>query len=176
VVDLEAGSARTVANLPAPIERYSVWSAGLTSDGAVLASTETGDQLQLKRSADGQAWADVGEPMSKGMDFGLGRWLLAREKGGTVMTLSMSTGYGHYVNELQLTSAAGTHRLGTGGVYVNGSLDPGAADLSADGQCAAAWVQRGEMNQSPLDLVLFDVTGKQQVVRTETQPGWMQFL
>ena len=177
VVDLEQGTAKRVSNVPSPSERYGAWNAGLQADGAVFASSTRGEQLQLQRTRDlGATWADVGAPMAMGEDFGLGRWLSAVEKSGTVMTLSMSTGYGHYVNELQLTSASGTHRLPTGGVYVNGDLSPGAADLSADGQCAAAWVQ-ATMDGSKR-LVFMDAEGKQTVVResAEWQPGWFRFV
>jgi hypothetical protein len=141
----------------------------------VLTATEAGSLLQLERSADlGQTWSAVGGPMSMGEDFGLGRWLLSLERQGTVLALSMSTGYGHFVHGLQLVSARGAHQLETGGLYVNVDLSPGAADLSPDGQCAASWVQPG-MRDEPLQLVFIDVDGKQQVAKT-ARPGWLRFL
>lgn len=175
LVDLEQATAKRVSNAPSPSQRYGAWSAGLQADGAVLASSTAGEQLQLKRTGDfGATWTNVGEPMAMGEDFGLGRWLSTLEKSGSVLTLSMSTGYGHYVNEVQLTSANGTHRLATGGVYVNGDLSPGAADLSPDGQCAAAWVQGAPEQVSRLTFL--DAAGKQAVVHSSTEPGWFRFV
>lgn len=175
VVDLDQATAKRVSNVPTPSQRYGAWNAGLQADGAVLATRTRGEQLQLQRTKDfGASWSDVGTPMAMGEDFGFGRWLSAVEKSGTVLTLSMSTGYGHYVNEVQLTSASGTHRMATGGVYVNGDLSPGAADLSPDGQCAAAWVQTER--DSPKQLVFIDVQGKQSVVRESAEPGYFRFV
>lgn len=175
VVDLEAGTARQLATIPPTEQRYGWWSTGLMSDGSVLANTTRGEQLQLQRSADlGATWSDVGAPMVMGEDFGLGRWLWATERGGSVLTLSMSTGYGHYVNELQLTSSSGTHRLDTGQVYVNSDLAPGAAGLSPDGQCAAAWVTRAP--DDVLHLTFMSVSGERVEALSLAQPGWLRFL
>lgn len=176
LADLEQGTARSLSNAPRLQERYAGWNAGLQADGTVLAGVTRADQLQLQRSADlGVSWADLGEPMAMGEDFGLGRWLFAVERQGTVLALSMSTGYGHFVNEAQLISASGAHRLPTGALYVNVDLNPGAADLSGDGQCAATWVQPGTRDE-PVDLVFMDVAGRKTTVKTSPRPGWLQFL
>lgn len=177
LVDLDAGTARKLSSFPDTQQRYGFWNAGLMADGSVLAHTARGEQLQLQRSTDlGATWSDVGQPMAMGEDFGLGRWLMALERSGTVMTLSMSTGYGHYVNGLQLTSARGTQTLTTGQVYVNGDLAPGAADLSPDGQCAAAWTHEDE---ETLKLVFIDSAGAKRtpaVSGTRFHLGWFKFL
>src|SRR5207302_1606827 len=97
LADLEALTAKALSSAPEMHARYAAWSATATSDGAVLAGATAGDALQLQRSADfGATWTAVGDPMAKGQDFGLGAWLLPVERQGTVMTLSMTTGYGHY--------------------------------------------------------------------------------
>ena len=174
-VDLAQGTAQTVANAPKVEERYQTWSAGLQADGAVLAGTAKGEQLQLQRSGDlGQSWADVGEPMVLGDDLGLGRWMFATERAGSLLVHSMSTGYGHYVNEVQLVTAQGAHRVAAGGLWVNGDINPGATDLSADGQCAVAWVQEpggSWLHGDPLELVFVAADGKRQVAPGLTSGG-----
>lgn len=175
-VDLDAATAHPVSDVPAVNERYSAWDLGLQSDGAVLAGASLADgRLQLRRTTDlGATWSDVGEPMQPGMDFGVGRWLLPIEHAGNVLTLSMSTGYGHYLNAVQLSSARGNQHLDLGQVYVNVDLSPGAADLSSDGQCAAAWVQTSVYDFLHLELLDADGT----VVSLQTRPaaGWLRFL
>ncbi len=177
LVDLEQRTARALASVPKLQERYSWWNAGLEADGTVLAGSPRGEQLQLQGTADlGATWADVGQPMTMGMDFGLGRWIFALEKNHSVLALSMSTGYGHYVNELQLVSAAGAHRLSTGGIWVNADLSPGAVDLSSDGQCVASWVAPEQHDLGdPLTLVFMDAAGKQQTLTTSVDSGWLRF-
>ncbi len=177
LVDLDAGTARKLSSALDAQQRYTAWNAGLMADGSVLGQTPRGEALQLQRTTDlGATWTDVGQPMAMGEDFGLGRWLLTLERSGTVMTLSMSTGYGHYVNGLQLTSARGTQTLATGQVYVNGDLAPGAADLSPDGQCAAAWAHEDE---ETLKLVFIDSAGVKRTTAvggTRFLLGWFKFL
>ena len=174
-VDLDLGTARLVTNLPALHTQYSSWNASLQADGSVLASSTRGDGLQLVRSGDlGRTWADVGEPMMLGEDLGFLPWLYPLERGGSMLVHSMSTGYGHYLNEVQLVSPRGTHRLDAKGLYVNTDVNPGATDLSADGQCAAVWV-RLEGLFDPAQLMLFDAEGKEQVLEI-ARHGWLRFV
>jgi hypothetical protein len=177
VVDLELGTASTLAAVP-QAERWSQWTVSPGPDGSVLTGVMRGDQLQPQRTADlGESWSDFGEPMQLGNDFGLGRWLFALEHAGTVLAMSMSTGYGNFVNEVEVISTLGAHRLPIQSIFVNGDLSPGAADLSADGQCAAVVVRGdGETVLGPhSNLVFMDAQGKQTAVHSADQIGWLRF-
>ena len=87
----------------------------------------------------------------------------------------MSTGYGHFVNEVQLITPSGAHRLATNGIYVNVDLSPGAVDLANDGQCVAAWVAQDHA-LVPAELGFMDAAGKTQKVTASQQPGWLRFV
>ncbi|MBL8951597.1 MAG: hypothetical protein JNK82_12520 [Myxococcaceae bacterium] len=179
IADLVAGTARPVASMPKPNRRYHWWDATLQTDGAVFASAASGEEnLQLKRSADlGATWADFGEPMMLGTDFGLGQWLHAVQRGGSVLALSMSTGYGHFLHEIQLITPAGAHRLATKSIYVNVDMSPGAVDLADDGQCAATWVSTDDHFLGAADLVFLDAAGQTQVITSAaSEPGWLRFV
>ena len=153
---------------------------GRLEDGSLVASAAVGDELQLRRTTDsGKTWVDVGRPMGRGADLGFGRWLHAIAHGGTTLIARMTTGYGHFVEEVQLSSPAGSVSIEVGRLYLNGDISPGAFDLSSDGQCASTWRQVRDRPTAHLELVFFDTTGAQKVVSTSEnkwQPGWLRFL
>lgn len=139
-----------------------------------------GEKLQLRRSHDlGATWTDVGEPMERGQDFGLGSHLVPVERGGHMLILNYSTGYGDFLNGVQLASPTGNVlTVMAGGLYVNVLIDPGAADLSADGTCAATWTVRddAETFDQVVDLVLMDaVTNTTRVIRQGDRLGALRF-
>lgn len=175
LADLQSRTASALASVPGPLARYGVWTAAVQADGAVLVAASRAGRLQLQRSADlGATWTDIGEPVPSGEASGRGRWLFALERGGSVLGLSMSTDYVHYVNEVQLISPRGTYRLKTAEVSVSPGLPPGSAALSPDGQCIAAWVQPAM--SGPKWLVFMDHDGVQRDVAAAHEASWLRFL
>ena len=155
--------------------------AALDPDGAVLQSFHLdGGAMQLRRTADlGATWSDVGEPMVPAQQLGAGSRLVALARGEQVMILNLSTGFGDYLDEVQLVSADGArHQLSAGSLYVNGDLDPGTADLAPDGTCAATWVVRegGAEEEPSVDLVWIEPdTGESRVLRSADRHSLLRF-
>ncbi len=161
-------------------EPWARYEATLAPDGDVLATFGLEDgRLQLRRTADlGATWSDVGEAMTPRQDFGAGNHLLPFAGGDRILILNLSRGYGDFLDEIQLVGDE-SRTLTVGGVYVNGDLHPGAADLSADGACTATWIQKaGDVfgADEKLELVMLDsVTGREQSLRTTSSLSLLRF-
>ena len=174
LVDVDRNTARVVANVPRPDARAGGWNLALGEGGAVLSGLRLEGKLQLRRTVDaGATWKNVGEAMTPGEDPGGGTWLSAMERGGSVMVLSMSTGYGHFVHGRQFVTSAGASQLAADGNYVNAVELLGSMDISPDGQVTATWLQHRD---APSELVVIDAKGTPRVVLTASAPGQVRFL
>lgn len=174
VVDVRERTATSVSNLPPPVSPYADRNLLMGADGSVLATTVIDGRLQVRRSRDGGGtWSDVGQPMQADDHYGGGGWLRTVEHQDGVLVLNISSGYGHFVNEMQLVTRSGARRLAMGGVHMLDEHSTGAAALSADGRFVAAWVNRGH---GLADLVLLDATGSQRVLLKNSRPGLLRFL
>jgi hypothetical protein len=168
-VNVEDGTASVVDGMLGARQLWGVWTASVATDGSIQFSTAREDGLlQLQRTADlGATFVDVGQPMEAGPDMGLGARLVALRKGDNTLILNLSSGYGDFLQEVQLVSAEGVQRESTGGLYVNADIHPGAADLSGDGSCVATVAQRqgtAFSEDSIYELVFLDaVTGTRTV-------------
>jgi hypothetical protein len=160
-VDLLAGTATIISGVSNdfPIR------VDLAVDGAVMKTTETGDSLQLFRSSNlGASWNSVGAPMVAGTDMGLGRWMHTQERGGSTLVSSVSTGYGDFINEVQLVTPNGSHSIDTGGVYVNTELE-NSTSISGDGACAVTWTRpEGSDYFGDANLIFFSADGTEHTV------------
>ncbi|MEW5847532.1 MAG: hypothetical protein AB2A00_01920 [Myxococcota bacterium] len=181
-LDVNAARLDAVSSGGAVGQIWGHWNATLAPDGAVLTMAKLEDgRLQQRRTADlGTTWVDVGEPMTPGPDFGLGSHLVALARGERVLILNLSTGYGDFLDEVQLVSpSAPSQRVTVGGLYINADIHPGAADLSPDGTCAATWVQReGTVFEEDalFELHLVDPTsGTSRVVQTSSRVSQLRF-
>ncbi len=140
---------------------YEGWSATVDEQGTVFVSTVVDDRLQLQRTSDGgKSFAPVGQPMVIGPDLGFQPWLRPVAHQGNALILSLSTGYGDFLNSAQF-SADATHSVLDGGGYYLGYPSYTQFDLTRDGQCGAVWVQVAEPTtpEERFSLVLLDQQG-----------------
>jgi hypothetical protein len=130
-----------------------------------MKTTETGDSLQLFRSSNlGASWASIGAPMVAGTDMGLGRWMHTQERGGSTLVSSVSTGYGDFINEVQLVTPSGSHSIDTNGVYVNTELE-NSTSISSDGACAVTWTRpEGSDFFDDANLIFFSADGTEHTI------------
>ena len=174
LVDVERNTAQVVANVPKPDSRYGTWNVAVSDGGAVLAGQRLEGKLQLRRTVNaGATWKNVGDPMTPGEDPGAGTWLFSMERGGSVMVLSMSTGYGHFVNGRQFVTSAGASHVAADGNFVNAVELLGSMDISPDGQVTTTWQQHRD---APSELMVIDAKGTRHVVLTASTPGQVRFL
>jgi hypothetical protein len=174
--DTTALTVHLIAGAPDPAQRYGTWAVSLSDDGTAFAGFLENGLLQQRSSTDfGATWTPRGNPMTPGMDFGLGQWLYAIAHGDGVLTLDLSTGYGDYLHAVQLVGPSSAMKMSTGGLYVNESISPGAADLSADGQCAAFWSPTGADAGPRLQLSFVDGTNGAKAVLSADQMAMFRF-
>lgn len=169
IADLQRGTARTVANLPELLQRSGTWTVALADDGALLMGTKVQGKLQLKRTSDlGVTWSDVGEPMEPGEELGAGTWLFPVVRGGSVLMLNLSAGFGRFVNGMQFVTEKSAQHVGTTGHFLTPAFLRSSVDVSPDGQRAATWEND--------DLVLIDASGEKRVLLTSSEPGEVHFI
>jgi hypothetical protein len=181
VYRLDRASAMLAPLEDAEPEPWAYQAAFLDPAGHILRSSRREDgTLQLVRTADlGASWQEVGQPMTPAQDLGAGSHLVPLARGPRVMILNFSRGFGDYLDGVQLVSPDGTSQeVSAGGIYVNGDVDPGSADLAEDGSCAATWVRRqgGVDHEAALDLLLIDpATGSSRILRSSSQFSLLRF-
>jgi hypothetical protein len=153
VLDIATVIATPVTGLPEATNQAPV-NVTVGDDGTVFSSVLENDLLQLRSTTDfGASWQNVGAPMPPGQNFGGGTRLSSVAHGSSVLIVSGSLGYGLFLNRLQLVPAGSPPQsLDLGGMYVNARV---AADLSADGQCAATWAPSTD-TAKPFDLHFID--------------------
>lgn len=135
--------------------------------------TELEGKLQLRSTIDsGATWTFVGAPMEHGEDLGLGSWLFPVARGGSVLMLRVSTGYGHFVSGIQFVTSTGVQQLKTEGHFVLPRFLADSIDVSPDGEHAATWEVRTE---GPAELLLIGANGIKRVLLTSSEPGQVRF-
>ncbi len=176
VIDAQAESVELVNGPPDMRQRYGTWDLSVADNGTAFGDfSDSNGNLVLKGTTDdGATWTPVGAPMAPGANPGLGQWLQGIAHGDGVLIMNLSSGYGDYVNSVQLVNGASSVQLPTNALYVNANLHPGAVDLSSSGECAAAW--SAQVNADPLmgPMDLYFIDQKNGAVKAFSAPAFGQ--